>query len=323
MNKNKCTECEKEIFTDVEFISCKQCKFRAHIDCAKIASNTSSSTRSTKKLSRVSWICSRCTASGATGGDTSEGGSDQGEDDGLYIKTMLKQLNEKYEAILNILSDVPLIKTTLETLSTQIEEIKQDQTKQNKAIGELTTKVNQLNLDLDDKDKEILALNNRINALEQTYYVNNLEICGIPKLEGENVNTLSDIVKKVANVMGVTTKGIIEARRGFAPRRENAAPPPIALRFNTSTARDEWMAKRKNRDLTVGKVLDSQSNVPIYVNEQLSPFNKKLFWYAKQSAKDRNYKYVWSKYGKIYARKNDSMGVIKINSLDDITYKMV
>jgi hypothetical protein len=173
--------------------------------------------------------------------------------------------------------------------------------------------VNQLTSDLKEKDVDISRLNDKINELEQNQLAQNLEIHGIHTVEGEDV---AGIVCKIGEAMGVATTGVIEAYR-VVTKRPNVVPP-IVVKFSSSSARATWMDKKKTRNLTVGKIFKVQSNVNVYVNEQLSSLHKNLLWKAKILAKEREYKYVWTKYGKIFARKNDSMGIVRIRNEDDL-----
>lgn len=58
-----------------------------------------------------------------------------------------------------------------------------------------------------------------------------------------------------------------------------------------------------------------QDTTPVYVNEQLSPANKKLFYQANQIRKERNYAYLWF---------SDSLEQvscrIKLRSLEQVEY---
>ena len=56
----------------------------------------------------------------------------------------------------------------------------------------------------------------------------------------------------------------------------------------------------------------------LYVNENLTKTRKQLLWKTKQTAKERNCRYVWTMNGKILTRKNDMHPVIEITDLKDI-----
>lgn len=57
----------------------------------------------------------------------------------------------------------------------------------------------------------------------------------------------------------------------------------------------------------------------IYLNENMTAYYKNLFWKVKTFARERNFKYVWYRNGKIMMRKdNDTAEVIHINGEEDL-----
>ncbi|KAG8246213.1 hypothetical protein J6590_089497 [Homalodisca vitripennis] len=95
---------------------------------------------------------------------------------------------------------------------------------------------------------------------------------------------------------------------------------PIIVKFATYEERDVWISNFKAvRPLTASKVNPSfNSSEKIFINEHLSPENKQLLARAKESARDKNYKYVWSRDGKIFMRKENGGKCKKIDSFDDL-----
>ncbi|KAL4721721.1 hypothetical protein ACJJTC_001702, partial [Scirpophaga incertulas] len=60
---------------------------------------------------------------------------------------------------------------------------------------------------------------------------------------------------------------------------------------------------------------------PIYINEHLTPYNKQLLKKCKEIAMKKEYKYVWTKNGRIYIRKNDTSPAIQIHEEEDLRKK--
>ncbi|KAG8282076.1 hypothetical protein J6590_046003 [Homalodisca vitripennis] len=55
----------------------------------------------------------------------------------------------------------------------------------------------------------------------------------------------------------------------------------------------------------------------VYVNEHLTPFNKNLLFNAKK-LKLSGWMYVWTKEGKILAKKNEGGKTLRVTSLEQI-----
>lgn len=310
-----CVECDKSISGEDETIPCKQCNGRAHTNCAKSA-NGPPYTRSTKKPQQLVWTCTKCRTEKDRTGENSDN-SELGEDDTINTKSLLVELNNKYDNILKLVSDVPDIKKSVEFLSKQHDDFKQKQEKQDKIIVDLTKQVNFLTTAIGEKDKVIGSLTEKVNDLEQSQLCMQLEIQGIPYKNGENV---TEIVTAVAVALGVDTKGVLEAYR--SPPTRAAQVPPICVHLSTNVQRSSWITQAKSRRLTTAAILKDNSNIPIYINEKLSQTNKRLLWLTRERCKQLRYKYVWTKQGRIFARKDDTMGVIRVKSEGDVNEKL-
>ena len=62
----------------------------------------------------------------------------------------------------------------------------------------------------------------------------------------------------------------------------------------------------------------AEASARVYVNEHLSPGNRKLFAMASQKKSELNYKFLWTKNGTVLVRKDETARVLKIESADDI-----
>ncbi|CAN8011342.1 unnamed protein product [Ixodes pacificus] len=87
--------------------------------------------------------------------------------------------------------------------------------------------------------------------------------------------------------------------------------PPIMIRFSNRSRRDEWL-KNKN------KLRSEDPNDNIYLQENLTEINKKLFFEAREKAKSLGYRYTWHKGGCTYVRKQDGDRAIRIKTHLDI-----
>ena len=66
-------------------------------------------------------------------------------------------------------------------------------------------------------------------------------------------------------------------------------------------------------------MLQNQNGKRVYVNENMTPHYRQLFWRAKNYAKENNIKYVWFKNGKVLMRRSDEeKTVITVKSEGDL-----
>jgi glutaredoxin 2 len=301
-----CNQCDGEILANEETVVCRVCKTFVHVACAR-AATALIATRSTKKIDK--FVCRICIAKGS---DTASQGSETseiiGEDN---VKSILLKMNKKLQGL-------DEIKETCNFLSAKYDEFIKQQKDQAQLIKDLTKKVEHLNGELIARDKVISDLTDRISELEQSQYSQNLEICGIPVVNNENVY---NIVKNVADACHITMDGVQEIYRQKA-RRQNQIPS-ILVKFATTGRREIWLKRKEGRRLTVDDALENGSEAKVYINEQLTRVNRRLLWLSRQRGKERNYKYIWCKNGRIYARKDDELAVVVIKNEGDVLRKIV
>lgn len=170
------------------------------------------------------------------------------------------------------------------------------------------------NIKKEHQEKNIIIkqLEIKISDLEYKSRSNFLEIAGIPQKNGEQQ---MEVVKRVAAAAGMEIQhnDIIDIKRTHD--RRNNAPPKLLVEFAEKTTRDNLLSKRKNINYAAIKDISTE---PIYIAEELSPYQRELLWKTKKSAKENNYSYVWFKDGKIMTRRMPNEKIIYIKHIDDI-----
>lgn len=154
----------------------------------------------------------------------------------------------------------------------------------------------------------------RLVQTEQYSRNMNTEIQGDQENEDEDVTVilskLSDSVKEP-----ITNLDVEAAHR--VPTR-TSGKSNIVVRFKSKAKRDAMLQKSKKMRLTAEDVgLDSKD--PVYVNEHLTPENKKLLGAAIAKKKQIDWKHVWTRNGAIYARQTDVSKVIRLYLQDDLS----
>ncbi|CAG9094427.1 unnamed protein product [Plutella xylostella] len=159
------------------------------------------------------------------------------------------------------------------------------------------------------------ALKQELNEKEQWSRLNNVEIKGIPLKSNEN---LFDIVESLGKHVN---QPISKSQINFISRVPvyNSKDKSILLGFVNRYAKEDFIAaaRLKNQSLKASDI-GFASDERIYVNDHLSPGNKKLLSKTKLVAREKNCKYVWVKHAKIHVRRNDTAPVITIRSDGDL-----
>lgn len=96
----------------------------------------------------------------------------------------------------------------------------------------------------------------------------------------------------------------------------------IVVKFNHIQNKNEFIQQCKRKKLKSGDVINTNNknddNKHIFVNDELTHHNRKLFWTTKNTAKEKGWKFIWIRNGKILARKNENEKVLSINKEQDL-----
>ncbi|XP_050357852.1 uncharacterized protein LOC126778408 [Nymphalis io] len=178
-------------------------------------------------------------------------------------------------------------------------------------------------LNRDDISHEVVTqLRSELNDREQECFSNDLEISGLAEKSGENV---IQIVTLVAKKIGVNLQDvdIVSAQRS-GPRRdtlssgEQPRPRPITVRLTRRALRDDMLrAARVRRGADSSSVIDGEPR-RFYVNERLTKLNKFIFFKAKEEGRNKGWKYIWTKGGRIYVRRTFDAPVHRVRGEGDI-----
>lgn len=156
-----------------------------------------------------------------------------------------------------------------------------------------------------------------VEDLEQYSRNRNIEINGIPFTKDEN---LEKIVKDIGIDINVEIKdGEIDVVHRI-PTRNNKNPEPVVVQFLSRKKRDEMIQKAKDKQITTTTLNMSGPQRTIYINEHLTKQRKRLLYETKQKKKEMAYKFVWTKGGKVFLRKNETSNVIQVRTFEELDY---
>ena len=171
----------------------------------------------------------------------------------------------------------------------------------------------------------VSELTSRVNLIEQHARQQNLEINGIPESKAEN---LVKTVQQVGNVVSCSIKedDILSVVRVRKLDPESTNPRAVVVKLRSMLLRDTILTSVMNfNKVNPDKKLNTQHlgygslAKPVFVSEHLSPLNKKIHAAARRVAKEKGYKYVWVRDGKILIRKEDGQQAKHVKSLEAIS----
>lgn len=153
-----------------------------------------------------------------------------------------------------------------------------------------------------------------------------LEIRGIPPTRGENTN---EVVQRIGSLVNVTIQDSdisishrlpSRERKGGSSTKPEAKYPSIIVKFTRRNVREAfYKARSKLKDYTTDDIGLGRFTVNgIYIQESLTERKKDLFGKCLQFKKDHHYKYIWTYYGKIFLRRNDTSPAVTVLSVADL-----
>lgn len=104
---------------------------------------------------------------------------------------------------------------------------------------------------------------------------------------------------------------------------DSKRPRSIVVKLRNTRIRDEVLASvmKFNKSLDKDKKLNSNhlgyggTKSPVFVSEHLSPMNKAIHAETRKVAREKGYKYVWVRDGRILVRKDDGARPKQVKSL--------
>lgn len=243
------------------------------------------------------------------------------------MESLLEKFTFNMRALLNqelsvMREDIQCLKNSVAFLSNEYDDI----IKENEVTAQ---KMKALQDENDKLTTSVQVMSTRINNLEHHARANNIEIQCVPQKNNEN---LVNIVKQLGKVINcdITDENIVNCTRIMKQNNSNNRPKSIVVQFNTPRFRDTVLAASItfNKSKPVTDKLNTShlgfdgEKSGIYITEHLSPSIKALHAATRLKAKEKGYKYVWIRGGRIYVKKNegsDNKIVRDIKSLNMLT----
>lgn len=180
-----------------------------------------------------------------------------------------------------------------------------------KVVQALQTQMHSLKTTVDEQTTQIQQLQAGLNDSEQYSRRSNMEVHGLPSSPLENLSSwVGDLAHKLA-IPDFHPSSVVAVHR--LPTRGNKAPP-VLIRFASVRVRDAWMAAKGRL-----RSLIAEKSVPqLFFNENLTRANSELFWKARTRAKERHFRFVWLKNGRIFAKREEGAPIVRIAQPNDL-----
>ncbi|XP_059049922.1 uncharacterized protein LOC131844943 [Achroia grisella] len=170
----------------------------------------------------------------------------------------------------------------------------------------------------------ISLLENKLENMERNLKSSSIEMRNVPQQRNETKEDLLNLVKVTGSALNISLQ-TSDIRDVYRVNATASGSKPIIAELNSSILRNNLIHSIKNYNKENKSNKFSSTNLhisgpsqPIYISESLSSKTKRLFYLARTAAQTNNYKFCWTRYGRIYVRKSEGASQLIINSENDI-----
>lgn len=322
--QSDCIACLKPI--DGQGLCCKECEQWYHL--GKCSSVTKTAYKSLSQNDAKDWLCPTCRLHNRRQGT----GEDGPTAEATSLENLFRLMNSMNEKLTNVVlkinnleqsiddqsnkNDSVLIKLeeqgktindmehSMELLAAKYDEILSTLGEQNRTINDLQKRTQELETAVREKDATILELKANVSSIEQYSRRKNVEIHGVQKKENED---LVEEVKKLAGKLRLSLPSTQDIEAAHRLPARMGKTPPILVRFAQRSMRDAWIAKRV-----------ALRDEKVFINENLTKYVKTLFWNAKNAAREKGYKFVWTRNGRVFVRQREGSAILRVETENDL-----
>lgn len=158
---------------------------------------------------------------------------------------------------------------------------------------------------------EVSQLKQQINERDQQLLNNEIEIANLPETNSENLTHIVKLVAAKLNVVLADYDVVNVSRVGARHLNATSAAGPVearartvVVRFARHDVRSEFLrCARVRRGADTSELGIPGPATKFYINERLTKVNRQLFRQARDAAKQHDWQYVWTRNGRILARR--------------------
>lgn len=235
-----------------------------------------------------------------------------------------------------LLLEVRLLRADMQETRDEMREFRRETQEFRSALGACDQRIDAVERRLDDIEKRvadavvtmgthmleetITNLQLELNDRDQDLLANDVEFTKVKEVSGENPVHL---VSLLAVKLGVTLdeRDVVSAVRVGAPPAagEGHRHRPLVVRLARRATRDALMrAARVRRTATTTDLGLPGEPQKFYVNERLTKLNRVLFAKAREQAQAHGWRWVWTREGRVLARRAEGQPYHRIRKESDI-----
>lgn len=234
--------------------------------------------------------------------------------------------NEKFEGlagqIVNWASKFSQLEGTIQSMQTDISTMSGNNSEIQNELADLRLETVKLLSDNQKLRESVNECHYKLSLSEQRAKENNVEIQCLPEHNGEN---LLKTVMQLGSVVScqIRESDVVNCTRVGKVNRDSQRPRSVVVRLQSRYMRDKLLAAcmKHNKANQLDKLNSSLlgiagSRQAVYVVEHLSAYNRALQAKARAVKKEKGYRYLWTREGRVLLRKDESSPVIWVKNVE-------
>ncbi|CAH0727174.1 unnamed protein product, partial [Brenthis ino] len=225
-----------------------------------------------------------------------------------------------------------------ETITSEFAAIKKEISSLEESINFVNSQYDEMKNALEKRSEEVKSLISQSNNLlstvknleitlshmQQDARQNNIEIHCLPEFNNENlIKTMAQMSHVIS--FSLADNDIVACYRVKRIDNLSKKPRTIVCRFVSKLKRDNFLAavykynkKHPKEKLNASLLGIADNSSPVYIGEHLTPENKQLHAATRLKAKEKQYRFVWVRNGKILIRKDENSPAKLITKLETL-----
>lgn len=243
----------------------------------------------------------------------------QSSADSTEIKSMIAEIrtqqDQKFEKLTSAMA----------TIITQNQEIQKSVDFMTSQYEGLVNKVNSLESENLKYRKQVVNLENKLQAIEKHARCSTIEIRNIPKQPNENKQMMTMFVKNIGASLGLEAQILDTEFRDIYRTKSEA----LVVEFTNTLRKETIISEYKKFNKTRREKKEPQFNTsqiklsttelrPIYISEYLTTKDRRIFYIARESVKNKELAATWTAYGKVYVKKDEGSVPVHVTEAEDL-----
>lgn len=123
----------------------------------------------------------------------------------------------------------------------------------------------------------------------------------------------NEVCSEIASIIATNLGVNIKSTNAFClPSKVADKPRKLSVYLSSIEEKLSFIDRVKKQKLTVNNIDKNWGKTAIFVNVQMIPVYRDLFFKARKAVKEVGYKFIWFKNNKIFVRRNESSKAIII-----------